>query len=363
LALSLRFLGRFWLKKKTGRAIVVFYTGKLGDMVCLTSVLEALRNNNQGAKLIVFARSKFLAVWQNNPFIDEKIGFVHEREASSIKWLLKQWRYLSRFEITAYFNLVNNFEGGILGLSLDAAKSYLVTTRLDGRLSRLLYPYYITKDYKFDRSIKEFYFELLREAGFSVSNKNNKLFFPDSCPEVEDFFRINSLASKIIFGTVISSGKDYKIWPKDHWIRLMQKINAEYQPVFLIFGLEEEREYLEQIRQEVGGESYLILSKNLDILPYYLKKCCLFIGVDTGLLYIADALSIPVVDILGPCDDNNQRPENNYRLVTDRKICRPQCKMLYNADINMEEVKNCFSAITPEQVLNACRELLTVSLH
>jgi ADP-heptose:LPS heptosyltransferase len=198
----------------------------------------------------------------------------------------------------------------------------------------------------------------LREAGFSVENKSNQLFFFATCPEVEDFFHINSLDDKMIFGAVISSGKDYKVWPKDYWIELIQKINAEYQPIFFIFGLKDEEEYLEQIRQEAGGESYLILGKNLNILPYYLKKCRLFIGVDTGLLYIADALSVPVVDILGPCDDNNQRPENNYRLVTDRRVCRPQCKMLYNGDIDIAEVEICFSAIKPEQVLVACRELI-----
>ncbi|MFA6593812.1 MAG: glycosyltransferase family 9 protein [Candidatus Buchananbacteria bacterium] len=358
LAFFLRFLGRFYFRKKRGRAIVVFYTGKLGDMVCLTPILEALKDNDREAKLIVCARSKFLDIWRNNPFIDEKIGFVHEREAGGVKWLLKQWRFLSRFEIAAYFNLVNNFEGGILGLTLPALKSYLVTTRLDGRLSRLLYPYYSTKDYKFDRPIKEFYFELLREAGFSVKNKSNRLFFPDVCQEADDFSRLNSLSGRTVVGIVISSGKDYKVWPKDYWIKLIQKIHAEYQSVFLLFGLQEEEEYLEQIRRATGGEIHLILGKNLDILPYYLKKCHLFISVDTGLLYIADALSVPVVDILGPCDDNNQRPENNYRLVTDRQVCRPQCRMLYNADINIAEVRACFSAITPDQVLNACRELL-----
>lgn len=116
---------------------------------------------------------------------------------------------------------------------------------------------------------------------------------------------------------------------------------------------------MEEIRREVDGEIFLILDRPLNILPHYLKSCNLFVSVDTGLMYIADALKVPVVDILGPCDDNNQRPENNYCLVTDRAVCRPQCKMLYSAEINLDEVKTCFLALTPEMVFSACQELLS----
>ncbi|MFA6525934.1 MAG: glycosyltransferase family 9 protein [Candidatus Buchananbacteria bacterium] len=354
----LRLSGILRHRKKSGRAIAVFYTGKLGDMVCLTPVLEALKENNKDAKLIVFARSKFLAIWKDNPFIDEKIGFINERNAGSLRWLLRQWRLLNKFESVAYFNLVNNFEGGILGLTFKTAHRYLVTTRLDGRLNRLLYPYYSVKDYKFDRSIKEFYFELLGDAGMKVGNTVNKIYFAGKSAEAEEFFRANSSAGRVVIGSIVSSGKDYKVWPKEYWIELLKKIRAEYQPVILLFGLKEDEADLELIKREVGGDIHLLLGKGLDVLPYYLKKCQLFVSVDTGLLYIADALTVPVVDILGPCDDNNQRPENNYRLVTDRAVCRPQCKMLFNAGIDVAEVKSCFFAITPAQVFAACREFL-----
>lgn len=354
----LRLSGFFLRRKKSGKAIAVFYTGKLGDMVCLTSVLEALKENNKDAKLIIFARSKFLAIWNNNPFIDERIGFINERNAGSISWIFRQWRLLNKFEAVTYFNLVNNFEGGILGLALQTNRRYSVTTRLDGRLNRLLYQYYSIKDYKFDRSIKEFYFELLSDAGMKAGNTANRIYFTGESAEADEFFRVNYSVGKIVIGAIVSSGKDYKVWPKEYWIQLLNQLNAEYQPIILLFGLKEDEAYLELIKRDLIGDVYLILGKGLDVLPYFIKKCQLFVSVDTGLLYIADALKVPVVDILGPCDDNNQRPENNYRLVTDRAICRPQCKMLFNVGIDAAEVKECFSAIIPEQVFTACGEFL-----
>ncbi|MFA6227920.1 MAG: glycosyltransferase family 9 protein [Patescibacteria group bacterium] len=360
----LRLVGLIFIRKTTSRAVVVFYNGKLGDMVCLTPVLAALKSNYPNQKLIVYARNNFLDVWQNNPNLDEIIGFAGEQESGRFSWLIKQWQRLNSFQITAYYNLMNNFEGGILGLMLAADCHYTVSTELDGRLLRLLYHFYSTNEYKFDCLIKDFYFEWLKKNGLKIEgNLRNQLFFPGDQDEVEDFFSANSLAGQTVISVIISSGKDYKIWPLSYWLELLKRLQNEYQPVFLLFGLKEDENYLEQIKTEIGVNVYLILGKDLEIIPYYLKKSHLFIGVDTGLLYMADALSIPVVDILGPCDDNNQRPENTYRLVTDRAVCRPQCKMLYNAPINKTEVAACFLAIRPEQVFGACRDLLLLVIR
>jgi ADP-heptose:LPS heptosyltransferase len=356
----LRLIGQLSFKRKGRQAIVVFYTGKLGDMVCLTPVLQSLKTSRPDTELIIYARGKFLDIWHDDPYIDKAIGYNHESEASSLVWIIREWRRLSCYRIVAYFNLVNNLEGGIFGLTLPAIKHYSVATRLDGKLQRLLYPYYSIKEYKFDRSIKEFYFELLHEAGFGISDRGNEIYFFGDCPEVEKFISVNCLEGKLIIGAIISSGKDYKVWPKEYWIELIKKLDSKYRPIYIFFGLNEDEKYLEEIQKATGAESYLLLDKSLKVLPYYLRQCKLFVSVDTGLLYIADALRVPVVDILGPCDDNNQRPENNYRLVTNRQVCRPQCKMLYNAGINVSEVEECFASLSPDQVLVACEELLSL---
>src|SRR3990167_9452485 len=58
---------------------------------------------------------------------------------------------------------------------------------------------------------------------------------------------------------------------------------------------------------------------NLEELPAAIKRLSLVIGADTGLIYMADALNVPVVDIAGPCNMNDQRPTGKDAVIIQKK--------------------------------------------
>jgi|GEM_PF-3294297 len=359
LAVILGWLGRFQPRRDRKEAAVIFFSGKLGDMVCLTPIFKAVKRQLGDGELIIYARKKFLPIWDNNPYLDRKIGFTGESEALRPGWLIKQWLFLRRYSIVSYYNLVNNFEGGVLGLAAPAARRKMVITKLDGRWLRLLHPYFTVSEYKFDRQIKEFYFEILSSDNIIVDDKKNQLFFPGGSALADNFWREHDLDNRFVVGLAVSSGKDYfKIWPAAYWAKLINLLKDGYQAKFVIFGLSGEAEIIETIGRQSGVDCLAVLDSELNQLPYYLNKCGLFVSVDMGVIYIADSLGVPVVDIIGPCDENTQRPENNYRLITNREVCPAYSKMLDSPTGHFDEMKRCYESITPEQVFDACRELI-----
>ena len=57
---------------------------------------------------------------------------------------------------------------------------------------------------------------------------------------------------------------------------------------------------------------------SLDELKALIQRLSLFISVDTGPIYIAEAFDVPTIDIIGPMDENEQPPRGEK--TQDSKI-------------------------------------------
>jgi ADP-heptose:LPS heptosyltransferase len=66
----------------------------------------------------------------------------------------------------------------------------------------------------------------------------------------------------------------------------------------------------------------LIGKISLEELPWAISKMDCYIASDSGNVYIADAVGVPVVLLFGPCCHYEQRPLGNVLLIgNDDNIC------------------------------------------
>jgi ADP-heptose:LPS heptosyltransferase len=89
--------------------------------------------------------------------------------------------------------------------------------------------------------------------------------------------------------------------------------------------------------------------------PALMKKLSLAIGVDTGLIYMADALGVPVIDIAGPCNMKNQRPMGKNSFIVQKKdmVCVP-CSHTFKTPYKCRyNHRKCVTGITVDEVF-AC---------
>ena len=104
------------------------------------------------------------------------------------------------------------------------------------------------------------------------------------------------------YAALHATSRDSKLWPVENWRTLLQKLNEEQRcNVYLPWGNETEKTRAEQI---ADGLPFAIVCNKMNLLQaaYLLKHAVGIVGVDTGLLHLANALEKPVVGIYTDTD-------------------------------------------------------------
>ena len=99
-----------------------------------------------------------------------------------------------------------------------------------------------------------------------------------------------------------ATSRDSKLWPVAHWVELLKTLHAEQGcTAYLPWGNESERQRAQQI---ASGLPFAVVCDKMNLLQaaYLLQHAKAVIGVDTGLLHLANALDVPVVGIFTDTD-------------------------------------------------------------
>ena len=69
----------------------------------------------------------------------------------------------------------------------------------------------------------------------------------------------------------------------------------------------------------------------LEEIPALLQRLDVFIGVDSGLTYMADALNIPLVSLAGPGNMKETRPVNAHAVILQEQLPCVPCAHIFKA--------------------------------
>lgn len=166
----------------------------------------------------------------------------------------------------------------------------------------------------------------LRLAGLPVTDEARRkhttapLFLPDKrCFEPTAGFRV---------GVSLSAGNRLKTLPTALWQKVFALL-APYGATVYVFGLDDERPLLDELRSRLGDLSIALVDclgagrMPLEAVPWHVAQMHLYISSDTGNSYIADSLDVPVINFAGPCDMREQRPLGEHALVVETPGLRP----------------------------------------
>ncbi|KNC90752.1 glycosyltransferase family 9 protein [Trabulsiella odontotermitis] len=164
------------------------------------------------------------------------------------------------------------------------------------------------------------------------------LYMPKAWPE--------SLEKKdvIRIGISISAGNRAKTVPPATWKSIFDAL-ADLPCVFYVFGTEDEQPWLDDLYRHLGEEPDNIISLlgllPLEDAPFTISKMDCYIASDSGNVYIADAVGVPVVLLFGPCCHYEQRPLGKTLLIgDDENICSYVFETRYYFDQSREDLFN-----------------------
>ncbi|EPR9733541.1 glycosyltransferase family 9 protein [Enterobacter bugandensis] len=293
------------LRKETGKNLVI-QTAKIGDFVNATPLLAWLQKSD-----VLISRSVgALAKHDENI---EQIYFIEQHKRNLWRKLCFACRIMNRYDNVYLLqpNSVNLFFASVCNAK---SKQFLST------YTRRWYHgiFYAMADGTVEHGRKTLsvtnYLKLAdRSLTWQDSPKHatKPLFKPATYPAILD------KPDVIRIGISIAAGNKAKTVPPVIWKRIIDRL-ADLPCEFHVFGAPDEQSWLDDITRAYGDIPNLIslIGKiTLEELPWAISKMDCYIASDSGNIYIADAVGVPVVMLFGPCCHYEQRPLGNVLLI------------------------------------------------
>ena len=345
------------------RLVVLPQLTRIGDLVCATPVFRAIKEHHPDAHLAVVTTNKVAGIIRNNPRIDEIIIYK-----STELWGLI--RALRRGKFDWSFSLTGTSFGNLIffaGLVQNRAKITRTDRTFTERLTDWMTPVKLL--YTHGTYLPRRYLDLLRFVGINEQREVQEVFVSPAARErAAAFLKERALLGKRpLIGISITAGNKIKEWGDARFRGLASMLMARYPGGAVIFlGASRDSARIGALIESLGKNAEHSVSNifvgatdfSLDELAGFIKRLNLYIAVDTGPIYIAHALGVPLIDITGPVDPREQPPHDSKSIcVTPPAPFYPSSFVLKRPG-SKEAHARARDAITVEMVLAAAAELL-----
>ena len=340
--------------------IIVVPTGKLGDVVCATPVLKALRDKLPKAHIIVAGNTKLhKPLLADSGLVDEYLNLEEDGSIGRIKNCNADVALVTG---PSYLPTALLYLAGVpLVVSASVQGGFSPSeTRLYKILKRFVktFPYHIGKYAPRER------LKSLEPIGiFSDSTKKHLGFSEEASKKVKQFFVDNGfdLEKDFIVGISPTAGNKIKEWPEERFAEVADYMATKYRAKIIMLGGQNDEEKVNRTVGHMGSgiKVVKITDFNIDMLKSLIAKLALFIAVDTGPIYIAEAFRVPTIDIVGPVDERVQPPHGIiHRNVIPPDRTRSELSILNARSYNVEEAKRQVLSTSVDVVLKEIDGLL-----
>lgn len=97
----------------------------------------------------------------------------------------------------------------------------------------------------------------------------------------------------------------------------------------------------------------------LDELPALLARLGAYVGVDSGITYMADAVGTPLVSVAGPCNMAETRPLGTHAVIIQRELPCAPCAHIFNAPYRCRTGTHaCTKEVAANEIVAAVARLL-----
>ncbi len=330
------------------KRIIVIPTGKLGDIVCTTPVLVAVRKHFPEATLIVGGNSRLnKQILENSGLVDEYLD-IHDFAKVRADVALMTG---PSFELAAPLYLAGvpfiSSPEVIGGFSPQVTHPYT-----------MLLPFLVRYPYTIGEYAPRERLRSLEPLGIIEEDTTKKLGFSSGAREkvqevLKDGFKV---------GITPTAGHKIKEWSEARFAAVTDYLIERYKARVIIIGGPNDKEKVRRTMSSIEHQALVVESTNLNIdeLKALIAGLGLFISVDTGPIYIAEAFGIPTIDITGPIDEKEQPPKGPLHInVTPRDRSAPELYVLNAKIYDKTEATRQAMSITVDMVCEAVDELIT----
>ena len=324
------------------REILVVGMKRIGDLIVILPSIQALHDHFPSSNLTVMSAPDHEPVIRALPYVE---GFEY-LPLGSDDFYHKVKNYDLILQFRDWYPLSKSTHSTPLHFSLS--------TRLLYGMPKPAYVHYL---------------DALRLLGVKSRQKKPRVVLDaDSRQYARRFFSAFEFGSKHPVVAVHPGGSyEGKRWPADRYAEVVKWLRNTYGARFLVIRGTDSDRLADEITREVPEEYYAIVGE-LPLLKVaaLLARCTFFLGNDSGIMHLADAVGLPTLTLFGP-----SRPgvwggagQNAVHLVRDDiwNFC-PECSSRHLRDIPCRRPGelSCLRGIRVEDVLAGVEALAALA--
>ena len=354
------------LRRLAGRAaaepqrILVIQMAKIGDLLCSTPVFREIKARYPQVHLAVMATAQNVPLLRANLRVDEVIV----AEAKAFRGLGGKWRLICLLRQGHYDTVVCLNAGAAYAMATLWAlipRRLAVQSNFGGASHRLAARLWSEVEmHRSDRLIQATYLALLARLGISAGRLDKEVFTAHGAAGKTD--AVLGQVTGVLVGIGVSSANRLKALGSEKIIAVARQILAA-QPAarLVLIGSGEDKSQAEEIASQLPPGTVIDACGGVGIaeLPALLQQLTVFIGVDSGVTYMADAVGVPLVSIAGPCNMQETRPLGKRVIILQRADlpCAP-CAHIFHAPYTCRVgTRACIEGIDARQIAHAALAL------
>ena len=348
-------------KNACPRRVLVVQTAKIGDLICSTPVFKAVKEHFPHVHLAAMVTSTTRELLAYNPRIDEVIVIDHTM-LHGVRGKFRMARMIrqKRFDVALCLNpnVIYAFAliWALIPVRLSIMPNFRGTTfRIASRFFTFLEPY------RKGQLVTRTYMNMLKNIGIESDDLTKEVYQAEGADDkVRNITK--SAANAPLIGIALSSGNKLKELGSDKLAALVTLIVSETNAIAVLIGSREDHKTADHIVRAINRpERVLNLTGMLTLteLPALLTRLSVFVGVDTGITYMADALSIPIVHLVGPSDTAEQHPTGtDVEIIQSSLPCAP-CTYVYKTkNFCWRGTRECVRSLSVDDIGSAVRKML-----
>ena len=342
------------LQKQSGPVLLI-QLGDIGDVVLTMPAIRALRRRFPDNELIVFVRGPARELAEDSPWIDGVIS-VDKKRRTFCQGIAYQVRFLKALR-SPHFSLAIDLRTGSRG----AVAAFLSSAPYRiGRFSdqgpfwrNRLFTHLVRPENELLQYAPEHHLNILAPLELHMEDPLPALTIPESRrARAQTILREAGIEDRRPIAAVHPfSLWQYKEWRPSEWSVLIRDLTTKWGFSVIVTGSSAERVRAEDVTKGVSGQAFNLAGKtSIGELAAVLRRCDLFVGVDTAALHMASAVGVPTVGIFGPSSPVTWAPRGErHCVVTKGMSCQP-CRQ---KGCQGTERSRCLDELTAEGVIAA----------
>ncbi len=340
------------INTKQKRVLFIPQYSRIGDIVCSTPVVYNIKKHYPNSYIVALISRKALGILKNNTRIDKIVlledysvwGLINAIRKENLNWSIN----LSATSVNtciALWSLIPNRIKTIV-------ETPPITERLTDWMSnyKLLY-----RDHTF---LPQHHINLLKFIDIDNPELKKEVYTTEQTENKAITWRNALPNNHKIIGISISAGNKIKELGDDKFEILIKKILDDANNEVVIIGSKADKQRIDELVKKVNNPRCTEATNfNLEELPSLMKKFDLYIAVDTGPIYIAHSLGIPLIDIIGPVDPREQPPKDSKSIqVLARNNIQPS-SFVFKRRGSPEQIKMALDNTHIDDIYTAIRQI------